>query len=198
MLTAIVLAAGESQRMGSPKALLKIGEQTFLGKILCDLKGAGAGKILAVLGAYAEDIRSVVDLSGVTALFNPEYKSGQLSSLWAALRQLPPETRGVLFTLVDHPGVALETYRQLIAAWEENPEAIIIPEYGGRGGHPVIFPAALAGEFLAAPPSQGARFVIYHHPELVKKIPVSDPGVRKDIDTPEDYQNFTGGKHAGI
>lgn len=198
MLTGIVLAAGESSRMGSPKPLLKLGDRTFLEKIVDDLKAAGVDNLLVVLGAKAEEIEERIDLSGVKTVYNPDYRRGQLSSLWAALRELPPQTRGVLFTLADHPAVKLSTYQKLISAWEEHPDKIAVPLYQGRGGHPIIFPAALKEEFLQAPEDQGARAVIYREESRVEKIPVDDAGIKKDIDTRQNYQELIGENHERI
>jgi molybdenum cofactor cytidylyltransferase len=98
----------------------------------------------------------------------------------------------MLFTPVDHPLVQGATYEVLIEQWRLNPDRIVIPRYGGRKGHPAIFPSRLYGPLLRDELPGGARDLIYREMESVLFVPVSDPGVIQDIDTPEDYRQLIG------
>ena len=190
MLTAVILTAGESKRMGFPKALLKYRQTTFLELILTRLEKAGIKNRLVVLGAEAERIKKETRLSGVKVVINRNFKKGQLSSLKTALAELTGDINGILLALVDHPLVKVSTYRLLIDAWINSPGTIVIPEFQGRGGHPVIFDRVFFSQLMNAPEEQGARYVVYNNQDRVIRVKVQDPGVREDIDSPEDYQRI--------
>jgi molybdenum cofactor cytidylyltransferase len=185
----LILAAGESRRMGSPKALLEYRGETFLDRLIA-LFSSRCAPVVVVLGAHAEAIRAGLRRADAAVFaLNPDYQTGQLSSMQRGLREAPPEAEGVLFTLVDHPAVQPETLDRLLAG----AGPLRIPRYLGRRGHPVYFSAALAAEFLALPPDATARDVVNRHTGEVEYIEVDDRGVLDDIDDPRDYERLTGG-----
>lgn len=190
MISAIVLAAGESSRMGTPKALLPLGRDTFLSAICGRLAGAGLGELVVVLGAHADAVRGAVASSPARIAVNEAYRDGQLSSLQCGLRALPSGSAGALVTLVDHPLIEASTYAGMRAAAEKAPGLILIAEYRGRGGHPVVFPRTVFGELLSAPRDGGARVVVRKDPARVRRVAFDDPGIVADIDTPEEYKRF--------
>ncbi|MBI3961431.1 MAG: nucleotidyltransferase family protein [Deinococcus sp.] len=190
-VAALILAAGESRRMGFPKALLRLGAETFLGRLLRVLAAAGIQQRVVVLGAHAQRIRASVDLSGAQVVENPDYALGQLSSLQVGLRALGGNWDGVLMALVDHPMLTSQVVAQLLAAYSPG-DAVVVPVYAGRRGHPVLFSASLIPELLAAPLDQGARGVVRSHAAALRQVPVGDPGVLADIDTPLDYRRLVG------
>jgi molybdenum cofactor cytidylyltransferase len=184
-----LLAAGESTRMGRDKALLPIGQTTFLEHLVSILDGEVA-PVIVVLGHHFEEISRAVRLpSGVKVLRNAEYQRGQLSSLQTALRALHVAD-GALVCLVDHPGVTKQVVRALVAAFAQSRAGVVIPTCRGRRGHPVLFSASLFGELLAAPLDQGARYVVQRHPDMVQTVEVDDEGILWDLDRPEDYEAF--------
>ncbi|HEY7165596.1 MAG TPA: nucleotidyltransferase family protein [Candidatus Binatia bacterium] len=193
MIPAIILSAGESSRMGRPKALLPVDGVRFIEKIVTTLRSTRVGDIIVVLGHNAEEMREkIADLS-VTIVINPDYRQGQLSSLIAALRNLqaaPARGRidGVLVHLVDHPFIDRELVDRMIEKFFETGKSIVVPTYGGRRGHPVIFSRSLFPEILAAPLNQGAKAVVSAHRDDTLEIPTSYEGVTIDIDTPEEYR----------
>lgn len=189
-IAAVVLAAGEGRRLGRPKALLSLGEQTFLATILSRLADAGFSPRLAVVHPEVEPQLGVERELVDRILVNPDPGSGPLGSLQIALRQLPPDIAGTLMCLVDHPAVRQTTYVALHSAAAVEPEAIWQPVYEGRGGHPVYFPKALFPKLLTAPREQGARAVVYAHPEMRCNLIVADPYVRYDVDTEEAYKKL--------
>lgn len=189
MLSAIVLAAGESARMGTPKALLSLAGGTFLSVICGRLAEAGLRTVVVVLGAFQERVREGGVPPGVRVAVNEAWRDGQLSSLQCGLRALPSGADGALVTLVDHPLVEASTYAGMREAAEISPGLILVAEHGRRGGHPVVFPRAVFGELLSAPQDGGARAVLRRDPARVRRVPFDDPGIVADIDTPEDYEN---------
>jgi molybdenum cofactor cytidylyltransferase len=197
MIAAIVLSAGESSRMGSPKALLGIDGETFIEAIVSSLKETRVGKILVVLGHNAEQLRPKVESLGVTVVVNPDYKKGQLSSLIAAVRSLETGTAGVeaiLIHLVDHPCVNPSVVNEMIDRFYASKKLIIIPTYKGKRGHPVLLSNRLFPELLSAPVDQGAKVVVRGHPEDTLELATEDEGVIIDIDTPEEYRKHLGRK----
>jgi CTP:molybdopterin cytidylyltransferase MocA len=193
LLSAVVLAAGEARRMGPYlKPLLPLQGVTFLEGIVHNMIWAGADEFLVVIGHKHERITAAVQLPEARFVVNDAWRSGQLSSLQTAVRALSPESEGMLFTPVDHPLVSLSTYRELIARWMEDRESLVIPRYEGRKGHPAIFPARLYGPLLHDELQDGARDLIYREIQSVGFVPVQDPGVVHDIDTPDDYRRLIG------
>ncbi len=191
MLSGIILAAGKSSRMnGKIKALLELNGTTFVEKIVRDMLESGVDEVFVVLGAHYDLIAKAVSSYPVKILRNENWESGQLSSLRVALDNLSMDSRGIIFTLVDHPLVKASTYQQLIDKWEENRERIVLPLYRGRKGHPTIFPHSLFSELLYGELPNGARDILYKHRELIDYVPVDDVGVVRDIDTEEDYRSI--------
>lgn len=185
-LSAIILTGGESSRMGEPKALLKIGSKTFIAKIYQNLLACNFPEILIITGKDSDLIKS--ENRGMKARFvkNEEYHLGQLSSIQKGIKNVSSDSAGIFLCLVDMPLVTGKTMKILVDAWYEHQDHIIIPQYQGRGGHPVIFPRNFFNEIMEAPLDKGARVVVYNNPDKVTRVPVNDYGVRKDFDYPED------------
>lgn len=193
MLSAILLAAGESRRMGSPKALLHYQGQTFIERICTAFLTAGVDELIVVLGARAEEIARVLPVHpALRTVVNSRYAQGQLSSLMVGIGALSPESEAAVVNLVDHPMVSSETIKAVIASFRAAPLPIVIASYQGKRGHPVLFASQVYGEILAAPLDQGAKVVVRKDPARVREIPLDDPGILADIDTPEDYARFVG------
>ena len=183
----LILAAGESRRMGSPKALLRYHGQTFLDTLIAFF-APRCSTVIVVLGAHAGEIREAVAQDAVFVL-NRDFLSGQTSSMQCGLRAVPGDAEGVLFTLADHPAISPSTIDALLA--EPRP-LIRIPRFDGRRGHPIWFSRALIQEFLALPASGAARDVVYSHAAETEYIDGNDPGVIADIDDPAAYRALTG------
>jgi molybdenum cofactor cytidylyltransferase len=199
MIVAIVLAAGESSRMGRPKALLPIEGKSFIDRIVAELQRTGVGKIIVVLGHDAAALRPQIEHLPVTIVVNRDYKKGQLSSLQAALRHLSsassaPPVDGVLVHLVDHPYLNPGLVDTMIRRFHESRAAIVVPRYGGRRGHPVIFSASLFGELLEAPLEEGAKAVVNAHRDATVEVQTAEPGITIDIDTPDEYRHHVKGE----
>ena len=182
----LILAAGESSRMGSAKALLEFRGETFLDRLIRCFS-AYCSPVIVVLGHEPEIIRAGVR-SARNAVFvlNPDYSRGQFSSMQCGLRAVPEDAEGIIFTPVDHPNIEPATVAQLIAAGAP----IAIPQYLGRHGHPVLFTRALIPEFLALSPDAQARQVFHGHASEIRYLDVADPGILDDIDDPDAYHRL--------
>jgi molybdenum cofactor cytidylyltransferase len=186
MTYGLILAAGESRRIGSPKALLKINSETFAERIASVLHEAGIQDIVVVGGSHYEEIRK--NLESLTVFFNAQYTSGQFSSLQAGLRQIPAETESVIVWPVDLPLVRSETVIALIKTAPKNP--ITVPVYHGKKGHPVIYGAEAITKILSMEPTHTGKDLFEFFKDRISLINVEDPAVLIDIDTPEDYERF--------
>ena len=174
MTAGVVLAAGASTRMGTPKAMLPFRGGTFLSH-LCERLAVHCDPLVVVTGAHADRILCP---PGARAVVNENWERGQLSSLQCALRAVPAGVSGVLFTLVDHPDPAEETLAKLV----QSQATVAVPVHDGRKGHPVWFQAALIPELLALPAGASAKDVFRAHAALTEYIVVSDPGIVDDVD----------------
>jgi molybdenum cofactor cytidylyltransferase len=182
----ILLAAGESRRMGYPKPLLRIDNESFLAHT-ASIMLAVVERLIIVLGAHVERVRPAVPAdSRIVVVENCHYARGQLSSLKAGL---PAATASAaLVHLADHPMVKPATFEALVAGYGRSGKPIMIARYLGRRGHPVIFGRALFDELLGAPEDQGARAVVNADPSRVAYVDVDDAGVTTDLDTPADLE----------
>ena len=188
MINAIVLAAGESKRMGKSKPLLRFNDKTFLDQIISTIGVSDADRITVVLGAKAEMIKNSIDLSGTNIVINKDYQKGQLSSLIAAIEDTPQETDAILVCLVDNPFITKEIINKIIAKFKETNNPIIVPVFNRQRGHPTLFSSSLFSELVNAPKEQGARYVLHSNAEKVLELETSESTILTGIDTPEDYR----------
>lgn len=192
MINAIVLAAGESRRMGMPKPLLRFEDTTFLGRIISVLRSSHVDRTSVILGAAAETIQASMDLSGVETVINRQWRDGQLSSLIAGLKSIPPETDAILVCLVDNPFVTTEVVNRIVRAFAETGSPIVVPVFDGRRGHPALFARAMFGRLLEAPLDRGARHVLQANADKVLEVAVDEPSILARIDAPDDYISYFG------
>ena len=191
MIAGLILAAGESSRMGSDKALLPYRGRTFLETIIGTLRDAGVERIAVVLGHHAEEIRRAANIEGVRVVLNRGYQRGQTTSLQAGLRTLSrPKPEGIVLCLVDHPAVSAGTIEKLIAAFRQSPSPVVTPAFQGRRGHPVLIGRPLFEELLSLGPESGANLVIRRHSAEIQSVEVEDAGVLFDVDDPEIYRQL--------
>ena len=196
MIAAVVLSAGESSRMGRPKALLPIEGETFIGRIVASLKHTQVGKIIVVLGHTAEQLAAAIGPLPVEILINPNYQLGQLSSLQVAVRTLlsDPDCDAMLVHLVDHPYIDASLVDRMIRQFYESKKDIVVPRCRGKRGHPVLFSRRLFGELLDAPMDQGAKAVVNAHGDATLEMETDEEGITVDIDTPELYRQHVKGE----
>lgn len=189
----MLLAAGAGRRMGGPKALLRIGDESFLARAARVLARPGVRSVVAVLGHEAARVAAEAGApAGVSFIENARYEEGMLSSIVRGLDEA--ETRGadaVLLHPVDHPLVDPATVDRVVEALDEG-AVIAVPTQGARRGHPGGFARAAWPALRAARPDRGARAVLADHPEWVVHVP-GDPGCVLGIETPADYGRWIAG-----
>lgn len=192
MLAALILAAGESRRMGSPKATLPYptgeatpGKITFLDHLISVVQRPRVGMTRVVLGAGAEYIQRRVHLQPDWIVINADWSQGQLSSIQAGIRSLPPGAEGILLCPVDTPLVSSALVDQLVQRFYESGKAIVLPTYREKRGHPVIFAARLFSDLLSAPAEKGARAVVWDHSSEVLEVPTEEDGVILNLNDPD-------------
>jgi molybdenum cofactor cytidylyltransferase len=188
VIAGIILAAGASSRMGTPKALLDYRGETFLDRLIRVLGGV-CDPVIVALGYHAEEIRAKAQ-GRARFVMNPDPSRGQLSSLQTALAAVPDEADGFLFVPVDCPAVEQETVRRIVEALLSTDELLVIPQYEGRRGHPVCARRELIAEFLALPPEGQAKEVVRRHADRTHFLETLDAGVLSDIDDPEAYRTL--------
>ena len=183
----VVLAAGESRRMGRLKALLPFGPHTVIEHVLQPLLQADLAAVTVVLGHRAADIAAVLEGLPVQLLHNPQYQHGMTTSVQVALRDITPIPDGYLLALVDQPHLHLEIIQQLLAAFAHTRKGFVIPTYEGQRGHPIILSAAYRQDVLALGLDQGLNVVTRGHPEDTLEVPVSSDDILRDMDYPQEY-----------
>ena len=190
MIASIILSAGASQRMGSPKALLDYRGEIFLNRLIRIL-GSVSDPVIAVLGYHAAEIRSRAG-AGARIVINPAPERGQLSSLQTGLAALPAEAEGFAFMPIDCPAVREQTVQSLAAAFAARDSAtrFVIPRYGDKRGHPVFGTRQIAEELLALPLTAKASDVVHGHVDRTQYLDVDDPGVLVDVDDPAAYRRL--------
>jgi CTP:molybdopterin cytidylyltransferase MocA len=195
VIRAIVLAAGQSSRMGRPKANLPLGGgDTFLSRIVRTFRAAGIDDVLVVVGHDADAIVDEFSRTGADARFipNPDYEQGQLSSLVKGLNAADrPGVAAVLITLVDLPLVSPDTVRAVVDRYLACRAPVVRPVRGDDHGHPILIDRLLFDEIRRADPTIGAKPVIRAHASAAGDVTTDDAGAFLDIDTPGDYDRVT-------
>lgn len=191
MLAALILAAGESRRMGSPKALLPYQDKTFVEHLLAVTKHPRVAIQRVVLGASAAAIRERLHLAEDSVVVNDQWELGQLSSIQAGIRSLEGQaTDGAMICPVDHPLVSASLISTLIEEFERASaqQGIVLPVFCGKRGHPVIFARRFYDQLLSAPHDKGARAVVWQNPSDVREVETSEEGVVLNINDPDAYK----------
>ena len=191
-VAAVILAAGESRRMGQPKLLLPWRDGCVLDAVLAAVSAAPFDDAVLVSGAYRERVEEVAAYHGIRCVFNPDYASGQSTSLIAGLNALPDDTAAA-FILADQPGLNDALLRRLIEAYRQSGAPILQPRtLQGRAGHPVLFAPALFAELRALSGDAGGRPVLQAHKNEIRYLLADDDGIWQDLDTPEEYRLLRG------
>jgi len=201
-LCAVILAAGESTRMGTDKALLPwpppapgmppTGE-TFLSTAIRVFNRFN-DLVIVVAGKNIANLASAVYADGAFLVRNPAPERGQFSSMQVGLQEVLNHGRdAAMITLVDRPPVSATTIETLRSAFEaavSSEKWAVVPEYGGRHGHPFLVARELIEIFLKAPPAATARDVEHENRSRIQYVPVDDPFVAMNVNTPQDYANL--------
>ena len=185
MNVAIILAAGESRRMGEPKQLLPFGDKTMLECVIDAFDTPKIDETLVVLGHKADEIARRIT---ATVVRNPNYARGMFTSVQAGLRALPKKTKLVLIALCDQPRLQRATVERLVDQFESRKHKILIPSFGGRQGHPLLLAAKFARAIVAMDESLTLKHFLAEHSGDIERLPVEDEGVLVDIDDRATYE----------
>lgn len=193
MIAAIVLAAGQSKRMGCPKLALPWGKTSVLGQVIITLATAGINDIVIVTGAVQDQITDLVDLYvkiyPVRTIHNDGYAKGEmLSSLQIGLSAMKPETLATLVVLGDQPQIMVSIVRQITSTYLETGAPLIIPSYQMRRGHPWLVARTQWDSLLDLSPEQTPHDFLTAHAADIHYLPVETSTILQDIDTPAEYE----------
>jgi len=188
MIWAVVLAAGKSERMGSPKMLLPFGRKTMIEKVVARVLKSPVEGIVVVLGASRNEIGRRLKAYPVMPVFNPDFERGMLSSIQNGLNALPAEARAALVVLGDQPGIPSSVVERLLAGFERSGKGIVLPVHLRRRGHPVLIDLKYKREIMDLDPGIGLRQLLLRHADDVLEVPVRTPSILKDIDCSGDFR----------
>jgi molybdenum cofactor cytidylyltransferase len=194
MISAIILAAGLSVRMGHLKQLLPYGEHTIVEQVVSVLLAAPVDEVLVVTGYRRAAVEAVLRKWPIRTVYNPCYAEGEmLSSVQAGLRALSDESRTALLMPGDMPGIEHEVVARLVDAYSAaGDDGMAFPSYRMRAGHPVLVPRSYWSAILSLPSGDNLRSVLRAESALIHWVAVHNPSVLRDVDTPEDYRRELG------
>ncbi len=185
-VSAILLAAGRSERMGAFKPLLPFGQTTVIRNCIQNLRQAGVEDIVVVLGHRAEELRENLRDLRLHFALNPDATSEMSASIACGLRELPSDVKAALIALTDQPAIPPDVIMAIMNEWTIG-ERLVVPEFRGRGGHPVLVDLCFREELLNLDSRGGLRSFLEAHQEQVRRLPVNSPFVARDMDTWDDY-----------
>jgi len=193
-IAGLILAAGASRRMGTPKALLLFQGETFLDRLI-RLFSSVTSPLIVVVGYHADQIRSGIQRSS-EAVFavNPAPERGMLSSMQCGLGLVPPDAEAVMFTPVDHPNLKSSTLEEIAARFLAERAPVTVPTHAGKHGHPVCIAHPLISELLSLPPDAQASDVIHRYAGRTSYLEVPDPAILTDIDDQAAYAELLAGE----
>ncbi len=184
---AVILAAGESSRMGKLKPLLPLGPRTVVERVVSLFQEAGVDDIVVVIGHGASQLLPVLEDSGARLVLNRRYRDGMFSSITAGIGALPDGCQAFFVMPVDTPLVRPQTIKDLLAAFGAGPAPIIYPVLRGKRGHPPLISTRLAREILGGDGAGGLSALLRRHDGEAREVVVADENIWLDFDTPKDY-----------
>jgi len=191
MIAAIVLAAGQSKRMGQPKMLLPWGRTTVLGQVIETLQRVPVPDIVVVTGGEREKVEHLLEPYGVRTIYNEAFAQGEmLSSLQCGLRAQRPQVQAALVCLGDQPQMEADTVRLLCEAYRSRLVGLIVPSYQRRRGHPWLVARLFWDELLAMRAPESPRDFLKRHADDIHYLEWNTPTILQDLDTLNDYLKF--------
>ena len=189
MIWAVILAAGESRRMGTQKLLLPFGDATVIESVVLTALASRVDRVLVVLGADKDDVREEIEPLGIDLVVNDNFAEGMLSSVQAGFAALPPDAEAAVVMLGDQPFLPARVVDAVAEAFRRSGSGIVIPVHRGRRGHPILIGLKYRDAVLALDPADGLRRLIQAHAEDIFEAEVEDANILRDMDVPEDYAN---------
>jgi molybdenum cofactor cytidylyltransferase len=186
-ISAIILAAGESKRMGQPKLLMPFGKTTILGQTVDNYLNSRVNETIVIVGDKYKEISALLRNRSIRVIRNSVFQAGMGTSIVAGVSSANVESHALIIGLGDQPLIDIDTINHLITQFVSHSEGIVYPVVNGMRGHPVIFSVKYKAELLLLEGDMGGREVIRRHPDDVLEIPVDCEEVSIDIDTPDNY-----------
>jgi molybdenum cofactor cytidylyltransferase len=187
VIWAVILAAGESRRMGTQKLLLPFGETTVVEAVVRTALDSRIDRALTVLGSDRDAIRLRLAPYGVEFAVNEDFKRGMLSSVQTGIRALPADAEAAVVMLGDQPFLPARVVDAVIGAYRASGKGIVVPAFRGRRGHPILIGLEYRDEALSLDPAVGLRQLLAAHPDDVFEAETDDTNIIRDLDLPEDY-----------
>jgi molybdenum cofactor cytidylyltransferase len=191
MIWALILAAGESKRMGQPKLLLRYREKTIIETVVEAVLASKVHQTLVVLGSGSPEIRKKIKRYPVLITFNARFRHGMLSSVLRGIEGLPADCEAAVVVLADQPAVRAAVIDALIEAFHREKKGIVVPVYRKKRGHPFIISLKYREAIKRLDPGTGLRELLHRHPEDIHEVRISTASILGDIDTAEDYNRAT-------
>lgn len=185
---AIILAAGESKRMGSPKMLLPFNGSTMMECVIINVAESIVDKIIVVLGAEKDTLIQLTDKLNVESCYNENYKKGMLSSVQCGFRYLPSGCKASLVFQGDQPLITFNTVNAVINAYLSSEKGIVIPVFGKERGHPILIDMKYRNVIDKLNPDEGLRSLVYKFPADVLEVDSEESGILRDFDTYDQYE----------
>jgi len=184
----MILAAGQSRRMGAQKLLLPLGDRPVIARIVDEALRSPVDRVYVIVGPDGSHIADVLAGRRIEFVTNPDAEGDMLSSVRCGLRAMPEDCNAVLVVLGDQPGVTADVIAMLVQAFQTSGRGIVVPIHSGRRGHPLLLAMHYRGEILNRYQDVGLRGLLYAHPEDVFEVEVATPNVIEDMNLPEDYE----------
>lgn len=186
-IAGIILAAGESRRMGRPKQLLAFQGKPLLQHVLDHARASRLDEVILVLGSRSELIAPAIERQGTRMIVNPHFAQGQSTSLVAAIEALADDVDGALFLLGDQPGVTTDIIDAVLDGFDGDPRSIVMTDWQGQSGHPVLLGRGYFDQIRSSLTGDiGARPIIAENRDRIRLVPVAHP-TPPDVDTEDDY-----------
>lgn len=188
-LGAVILAAGQSRRMGAPKMTLPWGNTTVIGQVVGVLAQAGVADLIVVTGGTHGQVEAALNGMPARCVYNPRYVEDEMVlSLQTGLAALDTLDQATLVALGDQPQIEIGVVQAVVAAYRHNSAALVVPSYQFHRGHPWLVARSLWTEVQALHPGQTLREFLNTHTHLIEYVPVETSSILRDLDTPEDYR----------
>ena len=186
---AIILAAGESKRMGSPKMLLPFKGFTMIENVIANVSGSKVDNIMVVLGADRDSIVKLIRTKAVNYCYNENYKDGMLSSVMCGFRNIPIDHSAVLVFQGDQPLITPKAINSVIEVYLSSGKGIVIPVYESKRGHPILIDRKYRNEIQKLNPAEGLRSLALKYSDDVLEVNTDVAGILRDFDTYDEYKN---------